>query len=263
MRFSYLAARVFHGYSFVEVEWGLDEAVGPDATVDVTRSEHEHGPFKIRRQVAALDYGFQDPLGKGRGGRHTWYYRLILRRPNKPAIISRVFSDAVFKSDQQESVFAAVLVRQLNQLRHRSGTPALLYRRIIDGPVCPECTDASTGQSAGTSRCETCYGTGVEGGYAAPLETFVQKGNANKFAEKKQDGLPPQLDNSNVFLTPALPRIYPGDLYVFTGADERYAVQDEISLPSMLGAHPLEHHFNAKKIQTDSVIYKIPVPAGW
>lgn len=263
MRFSYLAARIFHGYSFVEVEWNLDEPVGPGAIIEVARSEQEHGPFTLRRKVPALDYNFQDPIGKSRGGRHTWYYRLILRRPGKPAIISRVFSDVVFKSEQQESVFAGVLARQMNQLRHRSGVPALLYRCIVDGPVCPACTDASTGQSAGTSRCETCYGTGVEGGYAAPLETFVQKAQPESFSEKKQDSLPTHLDISNVFIGPALPRIYPGDLYFFAGADARYEVQDEIRMPSMLGAHPLEHHFNAKKLPTDSVIYKIPVPEGW
>lgn len=265
MAFRDLGARIFHGYAFTEVTWQLEAnvALGDSAEIEVARSENEKGPFQFRGRIPATAYRFEDRSGDARGGRHTWYYRLILHRAGKPAVISRVFSDARFKTDKHEAVFTAVLARQLNQLRHRSGTACLLYRQITAGPVCPACVDASSGQSAGTSRCEVCYGTGIHGGYAAPLATFVQKAQASRFEEKKQDGLPTRLNQDNIFITPALPRIYPGDLFVFPEEDMRYEVDPTISMPSMLGQHPLEHQFPVEKIPTDSVIYKIPIPENW
>lgn len=263
--FTDVQARIFHGFFAYLLSWEFSEDTADVGvgTVSVEVSETRDGPFKEIHEEPAISYRALVDAEMERSIRHTPYFRLVLKRPSRPAHISRMFSDALFKSTQQQAIYRAINERQFEELRHRSGMPCLLYSRVYKGPACPDCVDEQTGQHLGTSRCETCWGTGILGGYRAPVEFYVKVAAATTSSEERKNRNPTVAEEDDVFVTPGIPRIYADDFFVVRTRDRRYKVGRQIQHPKMMGAHPIEHRFKGDLISHDDVLMKMPIPEGY
>jgi hypothetical protein len=71
-----------------------------------------------------------------------------------------------------------LLHREINRrhwilLKIAAGTDTLILRKKVYGKHCPECYDPCT-STVVKDGCETCFGTGIEGGYYPSIKTLCQ-----------------------------------------------------------------------------------------
>lgn len=88
--------------------------------------------------------------------------------------------------------------------------PGFLLRRKIYGTKCPECLDEIL-DSPVSSECAVCYGTGIEGGYYAPIQM-----RADWFA-----GTVPRVNNATVKDTPGPQQVQKANIKVFAFPDAK------------------------------------------
>ena len=176
-----------------------DEPVG-----DIERSEAPHEGFETIATGVDLTAGtYQDNFTTPNENRF-YYYRVGgtlldiggIPNPQAKEIIRR---DRWF----------------LNSARRHSGARLAQVRiRRIDGPKCPNCWDA-VHQKVTKSKCDVCYGTGVENPYFSPIEMRVARSMPLKQRGPQPDRIDqpsdPQLWASNY------PLLKPGDLMKLEG----------------------------------------------
>lgn len=264
MAFKTLSLQPFIGHRINHIVWefapvtpGLDE----DATITFERSEFENGPYEEAGTVAALAYNFVDQTETPRSARHNYYYRAILRRSGHPALLSRRFSNMRFKTGLDQSIFERVLLQQSKELRLGAGIKVWLYRRITDGPPCTYCRDQHSGQSIAQSICTHCWGTGVAGGYAAPVAIYVMNMQPRDRKEVRAEDNISVVTADRVLAAPGLPRIYSGDVLVIPDLDERLRVGNDLKHGSYIGLHPIDHRFITHLLPADDLVRRMPVPS--
>ena len=263
--FQNTTAYTFHGWRRTITEWSFSDATSglTSGSVEIHKSALESGPFEKVDTVPALDKSYTHHHKQNLGARSTFFYRLHLIRDGHPVLLSRIFSDLEFGTAKNQFMFSRIVDKQIYSLRYHGGVRALLYRYPYVGAQCPVCVDSRSGQSVGRSQCEHCHGTGVEGGYAAPVLFYYKELNTPQSGIVHQDSLPAKKVSSVTVASPGLPRIYPRDVIYVPQQDRRFRVGDNIATPKMVGNIPVEYQYEIERVASDDIIYKLPVPEGF
>jgi len=155
---------------------------------------------------------------------------------------------------------AAKIVRLLRlqrpQLPRKRG---YLLKRRYAGLRCL-CVSDTTGDP-GNSRCTTCYGTGIVGGYwkASDLPVVLLGATAINAEVSAHAGVMDAQPRSAIAV--GLPFIYPRDIWVDSMVNRRYAIRN-VQIAAELSGVPLALSLTMISLPPDHVIYQFPITDG-
>lgn len=218
------------------------------ATVTIYRSEVENTGYSILARVPAERGWFLDDTVDLINRWQTAFYKLELTVDG----VTREYGPV--RIDQESDVQARGIVKHMNTTLRLSGIPVLVYQYLSSGERCPDCWDPCL-RKVTVSNCGTCYGTGYQKGYHAPILTLSQMG-----VEAKQNQVNERIeqDASIEMLFSNYPVLRPGDLVYEIDRGRRYRVQQVFTA---------EHHrtlvnqtASGFALQTTDVEQQVPIP---
>lgn len=130
---------------------------------------------------------------------------------------------------------------------------AVLKRRHW-GTRCKDCFDILT-KRVTNSKCNTCYGTGFEGGYFDPVRIKGRLGIDNV-----QTNITPQGKtdvNKKRIIMLAIPLVEADDIIAEIAQNKRYIVQHVHA--TEMKTNPVHQNLTVSELATDSVEYRIPI----
>ena len=177
------------------------------------------------------------------------------------ALEGQIESDAIgtFGPATREQFGAANVILQEWGRQLRQSTAVVICKQLLYAPVCPACTDPDTEQHIGISLCESCYGTGKLGGFAAPIPSFmsmVKTPGRNVVADPSGAGDRDTQETQVTML--AFPSLRQGDLIVDRSGDERYLV-DKIDTFDVYGKLTVLYTVDISLLDRQDVRYKFPI----
>jgi hypothetical protein len=116
------------------------------------------------------------------------------------------------------------------------------------------CGCASENHKQASSDCQTCYGTGIIGGYEGPYDIIVAPDDAEKKSEQSNKGR--TFSHSYETWTGPHPLLSQRDFIVKLNGD-RYGI-GPVRMPSNRG-NQLQQFFNISHIDESDIRYKVPV----
>ena len=160
------------------------------------------------------------------------------------------------KMEDAPDLEALEIVRRNNILltnrRHGIGLPIAVFKLKTVGPHCPDCWDFNK-QKIRSSNCNSCYKTGIQGGYYAPILTW-----ANLTPPVKQLQIPQwgemEANEIRIFMN-NWPSVNPKDLVYIPSKQSFYTVEQvETSCRRGFVLHQLVALSGCEK---SSVVYKL------
>lgn len=144
-----------------------------------------------------------------------------------------------------------------------SGMFGWLLKRRHWGNRCPVCSDFGTGESV-NPQCQTCAGTGREGGYYRAIPLTVLPGTIRRTQQNTADGYSDSV--KMVVSCLASPLINADDLWVANNTNDRYLIT-QVNTSSELRGVPLVLTMELSRMPTTSVTHtriitdKIRIPS--
>lgn len=117
--------------------------------------------------------------------------------------------------------------------------------------------DPNTGEKLG-SQDPSDQGTGYEGGYWGPLESYVELSPEKRITKLTDNGKISAVVRTGMAL--AFPRFSPRDVWVNGMTDERFTVGPNIIVTASMRGIPVKVNIELEKVEPGSVIYSVPVP---
>lgn len=158
------------------------------------------------------------------------------------------------KMESEPDLEALEIVRRNNILltnkRHGIGVPVYVFKLKTVGPHCPDCWDFNK-QKIRSSTCDSCFKTGIIGGYYSPIKTY-----ANLTPPQKQVQIPQwgemEANEIRIFMNNE-PSVNPKDLIYIPARLSMYRVEQvETSCRRNFVLHQL---VAASGIEKSSVVY--------
>lgn len=172
---------LFRARDCLDVEWEIRGLAGPVTTVDIDRSESPDGPWKtVATGVPEAQHFFRDhSMGVGSVSRRL-YYKLTIHDGALDTL-----GDVFYMSRPPDGVILRLTSKNEMILSRRIGDPCAFFvvRRL--GDSCPACGSHDRPSHA---RCETCYGTGRNGGYYSPVKSMVAQLNVDSQEHERTVG---------------------------------------------------------------------------
>ena len=168
-------------------------------------------------------------------------------------------------NDTKKNLIAQEIIRKEEMLmRKKTGTSGLLWKRRHWGALC-ECVDPDSGMAM-DSHCLQCYGTGIDGGYFAPVPYIVSFNEGLARQIDISDGGVGTVDTRQGPTVRALicPRLDSGDVWVNCDTDQRYVV-GAIKETLYSGKALLYSMVQMSLAPSSDIIYSLPLegdPAG-
>jgi len=142
------------------------------------------------------------------------------------------------------------------------GVKGYLLKRKWWGPRCPVCTDFNTGEVT-SSECDTCYGTGIVGGYYDPVLSWIKMNT-----HSRQASVETMSGHTDVKTVKARFVAYPyltvGDVWINADSDERYIIGDAnpIAVSAQIRSKPLIQTPDMGLVSSSDILYSIPVDSS-
>jgi len=136
------------------------------------------------------------------------------------------------------------------------GVRGALLKRKIWGDKCPQCTDERMGTVMNAS-CETCYGTGIVGGYFDPIEYWIGD-ETGSVRQSKRTNMGNKQDVKIQAVGLGCPWIGQYDYWVNYSSDERWVIDSRKPIPKLRNV-PALFHMNMSLVHHPNVIYKFEV----
>jgi hypothetical protein len=141
----------------------------------------------------------------------------------------------------------------------RRFTKLLLCKLRVHAPICSLCGDAETGQSIGTSLCETCFATTKEGGFFPPVVTYGRFLTVSPMTkEDSQEGTGSTDPSNQTLRMLAFPLLRKEDMLIDPGADRRYLVETT-EYDYFGGKIPVVANVRTVLLAARDVRYKFPI----
>ncbi len=184
------------------------------------------------------------------------YYRIKLVTPDG-TYTSQVQGTEAYWSAYDWSIAREIIRKESMLLQRRTGAKGWLFKRRSFGTTCAVCTDPITKQVL-RSNCETCYNTGVTGGYYAQLEYWLSFDASHRMRKLDKDvGVQTQVIEQARGL--AYPLIDGMDVWVQSGTNKRFFIQKDITYIAKLRGIPLVATLVLEQIPSSHVLYTLPV----
>lgn len=142
-----------------------------------------------------------------------------------------------------------------------AGVPVIYYRKKTTGMHCPVCWDDMLERST-KADCESCYGTGIDGGYYDGINTYISFELDQRTL--KRTGLIDLKQNVVGAWLTNYPKIKPGDIIIRTDNKNIYEVQDPVSIDGLrgyrngkVGEAVLRQILRLLQVEYSSVLYKL------
>lgn len=193
--------------------FGVDAA--SSATVEVYRSSVENDGFVFVQAVPAVRGWYFDNDASLLNRWEITYYKLRL------VVDGEVKEYDPVRVNGASDVRSRSLVKHLNTYLRLAGMPVLIYQYLNSGDRCLSCWDPVLAKVTST-KCPSCFGTGFENGYHAPVLTLSAmgvEGKQNIVGERVEQEATIEMLFSN------FPVLRPGDLIYEIDAGRRYRVQ--------------------------------------
>lgn len=226
---------------------------------------HESGRFLVYKsddgvsdwkQIGTVDNGqeFLDPNLLANNKLSEAYYRVIQQANGR-----RSDSDIVgtFGQVSRQEFCAARYIMDLEFKHLRQFGVSYLFKLRSGAAKCPVCTDPATGQKLATSLCESCYGTGVDGGYHPAIKTHARiRAVATRAKVDRPDGAGTDEPVNTRLRMLAFPMLDKGDLVVMPASDQRYLV-DVIDYSLVGGKIPVVAEVTTQLLRRTDVRYRL------
>ncbi len=249
---------VFRGGSLVFWELRSDVDLPRPYTFTAEWGHATNGTWTPVSTEPVVDgYFAVDPEGRLVAKRLDTYYRVkLVAADSTTAYSNPVRADGGLPA--RDWLIARELVRKeyLYLMKGSNGERGCLLKRRIWGPVCPSCTDNDTAAVA-APRCTTCWGTGITGGYHAPVEFWLAATPRNqKVAIDTSRGTV----GDTVVRGRGVAYPYPltGDLWVSADRDRRWRIGGVNEAAAVRGV-PIAVEMELALLPASSLLYDLPL----
>lgn len=183
------------------------------------------------------------------------YYRIVVTPPSGSGNRVEAVSIVEPKLDGRQKLLRRKMLRDATQmLRKLNGVEVAVCKRRHWGPRCKKCFDKYTKESV-RENCPTCWGTGFDPGYFAPVVTLARRGTAPVTSSISSQG---KTDIANAHVTMLdVPRVEEDDVLVFLRDNKRFLVKQV--LPTELQTVTIHQKLMVSELSRSSPEYKIPV----
>lgn len=244
------------------VYWYLDYRFrGKDPwQFDVYWSYMPEGPWVKLNTEPILNNFYIDPVRRRYGTFTYSYYKVVLTDGNGYTYESPVVSEAGILDRHSYKIAKEIVRKELFLARKFTGRDGLLFKRYTIGTRCSTCADYDTDQPT-KAICSTCFGTGLTGGYAAPIPLFITaSGDFNNFTLR--DNIDQGDEGSEVEGRVAgIVDIASGDFWVDINTDTRFMIRKVKELSSIRGV-VLVASLELRQIPATSKLYDLPYDWG-
>ena len=162
-------------YDQAILEWKVPESWGQDFTFNVYKTEHRNGDFK-KINITPLESSvnsFKDIFTKDVSKFRSSFYLLEVVFFTGEKVCSEAITLENTRTDWVNIRAREITRRESLLLRKFTGVDTIVFRKKTFGKRCPVCWDY-TSEKVTKDSCNTCYGTGFEGGYFKGLRTLFQ-----------------------------------------------------------------------------------------
>lgn len=157
--------------------------------------------------------------------------------------------------DREDYGFMRVIVRKELLQYNKLGLTGVLLKRRDWGPRCTTCADFDT-EEAVDSQCPECFGTGIIGGYYAPIPKTVLPIDKNTTRQTTEVSLVDDTQRSvRCIAYPTL--IKDNDLWLDDKNGTRWVVRG-VKVAAELKGVPLIYQLTLKRMPMTDVIYSDP-----
>jgi hypothetical protein len=246
---------------------------GAVVTWELRRGFCEPEPYVFQLQYAEADvpdanwtgvgspvtdtYTATDPTQRNFGKEATAHYRVKLTTDLPNVYYSDAIPVAGIFPFKELHVAKEIYRKELLNQR-RVGVPGYFYKAKRAGTPCPTCLDPDLGQVT-DSKCRTCFGLRISGGYYDPVEAAViQDVSEHQLKKTLQKG---PMDEPQDRTVRMLASPYPANLDVWVNkySDERFLVI-KIKELAELRAIPVVLQVTLHLAPFDDVIYLLERP---
>jgi len=164
------------------------------------------------------------------------------------------------RMQKREFLMYREMLRQVNLALQKviAANPGMLLRRKIYGAKCPECLDEIL-ETPVSSECRVCYGTGIEGGYYAPVPmpaAWGPEGNPRNTNTTKEPSGPTQIARHRLTIFP-YPEARSEDVWVDGGTRFCYLV--ESNQPLAFCGSVVEQRITVSRLPAHHPIYSFRI----
>lgn len=193
-------------------------------------------------------------------GRTQWtHYRIRLRTSQGTYYSSAVPCLGVL-THRDARIAKDILRRELRMLRSQTGQKGILLKQRHSGPRCPVCVDAMT-EEIRDPKCASCWGTGIVGGYYAPVPCVyaaLQPLNTHERLDPAQSqGTVNPVQTTARML--ASPQLFRHDVWIDVDTDFRWNVEKVQNIVEIRGV-PLVVLADLQLCAFSDNIYNYPLP---
>lgn len=166
-----------HWFENCSVTWSsLPAWDGLQVSYNVYRSELETNGFVKLNAVPLLQTHFKDETSRKSSTNSEENY--VIEAIVKNGSTYTTWRTAPKSVADDLPPFQARIHREVNRrhwilLKVLAGTEALIFRRMLYGPKCSKCWNFTMSRTV-IDDCDNCFGTGIDGGYYAPIKTLCQ-----------------------------------------------------------------------------------------
>lgn len=190
----------------------------------------------------------------------SYSYRVRMTTP-RGEYVSYSISSPDSTSFRNWRIASDIVRRERLRFSRFTGVQGWLFKRRRTGATCPRCFDPFTRQAT-DPRCPTCRGTGKEGGYFAPIQSYIdiEVGvNSESTDPTSPSGMIiDQLAHNCRFMADPYPNDQ--DVFVAKDSDQRYVLRD-IADAAIVTGYPVVCTGKALAAPLSDPIYDLEVPA--
>jgi len=213
------------------------------------------GPFNVIAGPFFNTYMLRDPNVHMIHNWRTYYY--MLRAVNIKTQETKEFGPQ-YHAAPPDLVALEIQRRQQLLYKEKAGRPAILFPRLTAGQHCVHCWDRGTkGNSIGRAKqqnCETCYDTTYVGGYASPIQIYIQIDPSTTTVQKTDEG-DRQFEETSARLS-AFPPVKPLDMIV-EAENKRWYVNSRTPTEKLRAT--LRQELKVRRYLAGDIRYKVPI----
>lgn len=182
------------------------------------------------------------------------YYRITASLTGIDDIVSDNISGTGNWDTREFRKMARAMDQELDRLKTSlTGVSGYLVRRRRSGVSCTSCLDAVTGVVMDVN-CETCYGTGIVGGFYPSLASRVDYLKLADYRKRWHSLTGSYSSEALVIRIPAIGPWLEGDVWEDTSSTKRYLLSSEFEAAVSSQGVPLIYEGIIDRVSTDDVI---------